>query len=163
MTTVEQYPLEKRKIIKKSLMTELILSVILLILIIGMLIIQGMVFAGGIIWIIRLLIAIAIIAMIIQPVYQYYYYKKYFYDVRPDFLIIRKGTIAPREGILNYAKLQDVYVDQDILDRIFSIYDVHVSTATSMSANEAHIDGVNHENAIAIREKILGQIKKNSK
>lgn len=69
----------------------------------------------------------------------------------------------PRETILPYEKLQDVYVDQDVFDRIFRLYDVHVSTATFMSGFEAHIDGVNKENAEAIREIILENIRKNKK
>ena len=64
-----------------------------------------------------------------------------------------------RETILNYDKIQDVYMDQDLLDRIFSLWDVHVSTATVMSGAEAHIDGVNHDNALAIRELILSKIR----
>ena len=96
----------------------------------------------------------------IVPIHQYYYYKKYFYDARPDFLQIRKGWILTIEVILDYSKIQDVYMDQDIFDRMFGLWDVHVSTATATSGIEAHIDGVNKENALAIREIILGHIRK---
>jgi membrane protein YdbS with pleckstrin-like domain len=58
--------------------------------------------------------------------------------------------------------LQDVYVDQDILDRIFSLYDVHVSSATIISGNLSHIDGLNKENAQAIKNLILSGIHKES-
>ena len=51
-------------------------------------------------------------------------------------------------------------MDQDILDRIFGLWDVHVSTATNMSGAEAHIDGVKHDNANAIKELILAKIRK---
>ena len=64
-----------------------------------------------------------------------------------------------RETILNYDKIQDVYMDQDILDRVFGLHDVHVSTATAMSGYEAHIDGVNQNNALAIKEQILEKIR----
>ncbi len=87
------------------------------------------------------------------------YYDAYFYDATAEFLKIRKGWITPREVTLPYGKLQDVYVDQDAFDRMFGLYDVHVSTATVMSGMEAHIDGVNHENSERIRELILSNIR----
>lgn len=100
---------------------------------------------------------------LIEWVYQREYYKKYFYDIREDFLIIKKGVITPTETILPYDKLQDVYVDQDIFDRFFSLYDVHVSTATVMSGIQAHIDGVNKENGQLFRKIILENIQSHQK
>ena len=55
--------------------------------------------------------------------------------------------------------MQDVYVDQDIFDRMFGLWDVHVSTATMMSGMEAHIDGVKRENAMKLREMLLQKIR----
>lgn len=43
--------------------------------------------------------------------YQTLYFEKYYYDIRKDFLVIKKGVFAPREAILPYEKLQDVYID----------------------------------------------------
>ncbi len=94
-----------------------------------------------------------------QWVYENNYFKAYFYDAAEDVLVIRKGWITPRETNLPYEKLQDVYMDQDVFDRLFKLFDVHVSTATSMSAFEAHVDGVNAENAEAIRKLLLAKIK----
>jgi membrane protein YdbS with pleckstrin-like domain len=94
-----------------------------------------------------------------QWVYENKYFDAYFYDAREDVLVIRKGWITPRETNLPYEKLQDVYMDQDIFDRFFRLWDVHVSTATTMSGMEAHVDGVNEENAEAIRKLLLAKIK----
>jgi membrane protein YdbS with pleckstrin-like domain len=153
--TIQKYPLEQKKVIKKTL------TGILGWLIMGLII---MVPLNILLW--KYIMAILIIAdililarIIIEPIYQYYYYKKYYYDVRPDFIQIRKGAILTTEVILDYAKIQDVFMDQDLFDRIFRLWDVHVSTATYASGIEAHIDGVNHENALAIRELILNQIR----
>ena len=92
--------------------------------------------------------------------YQYSFYKSYFYDIRNDFFVLKKGVFTPREASLPYDKFQDVYIDQDILDRIFGIYDVHVSTATGLSGMHAHIDGVNKKNSEILRQLILDQIRK---
>ncbi len=73
-------------------------------------------------------------------------------------MVIRKGVITSRETTLPYTKIQDVYMDQDLLDRIFGLWDVHVSTPTVTSGVEAHLDGVNRKNAVALRDAILKQM-----
>ena len=154
-TTIEKYPLEQKKVIKKTVAA-----------IWGSFLLFLFVYLPAHIFLWKNYSTFIIIAdillgfgVVIQPFYQYWYYKKYFYDVRADFLVIKKGVIMVREIILDYDKVQDVYMDQDLFDRMFSLWDVHVSTATSMSGMEAHIDGVNHDNAMVIRELILAKIR----
>lgn len=64
----------------------------------------------------------------------------------------------PREISIPYERVQDVYVDQDLWDRIFHLYDVHLSTATWTSGMEAHIDGVESDAANGLREVLLKTI-----
>jgi membrane protein YdbS with pleckstrin-like domain len=87
--------------------------------------------------------------------YQKHYYKTYFYNITDKFIIIRKGVLAPREITVPFDRIQDVYLDQDIIDRWFNVYDVHMSTATMESAVRAHIDGVEKHTAEQLRELIL--------
>ncbi len=68
-----------------------------------------------------------------------------------------------RELTVPYQRIQDVYVDQDVLDVIFHLYDVHISTATDMSSVEAHIDGLSSTNARIIRDKILERVASTNK
>jgi membrane protein YdbS with pleckstrin-like domain len=155
MTTVEKYPLEKRKIIKKTVSSSFGMLILFLI---------GPLWANIFLWNLYTIPLIIIDALfllfpLIEWIYQREYYKRYFYDIRQDFLVIKKGVITPTETVLPYDKMQDVYVDQDIFDRIFSLYDVHVSTATTMSGIQAHIDGVSKENSQIFREMILGNVK----
>lgn len=158
-TTIQQYPLEKRKITKKILVAMIGWTVFL-----GICLIAAAVFAviwNPVLWIVfYVIIAFYVLMFIIQIWYQTEYYKRYFYDIEKDFLIIKKGVIMPHETMLPYEKLQDVYMDQDLFDRMFKLWDVHVSTATAMSGYEAHIDGVSHENAESLRELILNKIRK---
>jgi membrane protein YdbS with pleckstrin-like domain len=51
-----------------------------------------------------------------------------------------------------------VYVDQDVLDRIMGLYDVHIASATASSGIEAHIDGVEHAGAEGLKKIILDKI-----
>ena len=91
-------------------------------------------------------------------IYQVHYIKKYFYNITEKFLIIRKGIFAPQEITVPLNRIQDVYFDQDILDRLLDIYDIHISTATITSGRRAHIDGVDKKNAEKLREHILNKL-----
>ena len=159
MTTVEKYPLEKRKIIKKTVRATFGAFIFFIIIPIWLNIFFWNFFTIPL----MIMDILFIIYPFIQWIYQREYYKKYFYDIRTDFLVIKKGVIMPTETVLPYDKLQDVYVDQDLFDRIFSLYDVHVSTATFMSVIQAHIDGVNNQNSQALREMILKSIRSHQK
>ena len=87
------------------------------------------------------------------------YIKRYYYDCGEQFITIKKGVFAPTEIHVQYQKIQDVYVDQDILDRIMGLYDVHIASATITSGIEAHIDGVNAEVAENLKNIILEKIR----
>lgn len=156
-TTVETYPLERAKIKKKVISAMIGWSIFFALLLILVLVI-GLGIIGALV-----LLVLYLIILIIEVIYQRAYYDSYFYDAKEDFLVIKKGAITPTQTMLPYEKLQDVYMDQDLLDRTFNLYDVHVSTATTVSGYEAHIDGLNHENAEAIREIILAKIKSENK
>lgn len=95
-------------------------------------------------------------------IYVSYYIKTYYYEDDNDFLTIKKGVFMPAEIHVQYLKIQDVYVDQDILDRILGIYDVHISSATYSSGIAAHIDGVKKETADGLKMLLLGKIKSSS-
>lgn len=110
--------------------------------------------------IIPLLIIVAIYLVFFIPysIYILAYINRYYYDLGADFITIKKGVLAPSEIHVQYYKIQDVYVDQDVLDRIFGIYDVHIASATATSSIEAHIDGVNYESAEGLKNIILSKI-----
>ena len=86
------------------------------------------------------------------------YIKRYYYDCGEQFVTIKKGVFAPTEIHVQYQKIQDVYVDQDLLDRMMGLYDVHIASATVTSGIEAHIDGVNAEVAESLKNILLEKI-----
>src|SRR3989344_2443062 len=104
-----------------------------------------------------LILIFFVIALIIY-LYQQWYYNVYYYNLTPDFIVIKKGPITPREITIPYERVQDVYVDQDIFDRIFGLYDVHLSSATISSGMEAHIDGVEKTAADGLRSLLLQRV-----
>lgn len=86
------------------------------------------------------------------------YIRTYFYDANEAFVTIKKGVFAPREIHVQFSKIQDVYVDQDIIDRTMGLYDVHLASATVASGMEAHIDGVESQAATALKELLLARV-----
>ena len=138
-STREQFPLSSKKILKKTVLSMIgwfIFSVIAFPFInyylplTQFLTISSFGFIAGF-----------ILLTIITYIYQIQYYQTYFYDLTADLVTIRKGVFTSREITLPYNRIQDVYVDQDIFDRLFGLYDVHLSTATISSCIEAHVDG----------------------
>lgn len=163
-----QYPLSPRKFWKKML--EKALSIFVLMIVLGFLFfLQQLVFSSlhqhvySITEIVYRMILFDCIGLaIILLGYACYikaYINRYFYDVGDDFITIRKGVFAPAEIHVQYQKIQDVYVEQDILDRLMGLYDVHIASATISSGREAHIDGVEFEVAESIKNIILEKIK----
>jgi membrane protein YdbS with pleckstrin-like domain len=86
------------------------------------------------------------------------YIKRYYYDGEEHFITIKKGVFAPTEIHVQWQKIQDVYVDQDILDRIMGLYDVHIASATASSGIEAHIDGVERVAAEGLKQFLLNKV-----
>jgi len=155
--TRDQFPLSTRKILKKTLergIAWIILFIVELIVII-VCAANGAINAGYSAVILIVTAIIVLIIMLCSYLYQRWYFAVYFYDLDPDYIIIKKGPITPREITIPYERIQDVYVDQDILDRILGLYDVHLSSATISSGMEAHIDGVEKQAADGLRASLL--------
>src|SRR3989344_317677 len=152
--TREKYPLSTRKILKKTLGYSVMWVIALSFVMVPVSIFLS---EASVSWIVPILISITVVALAVFLTYLYelWYFKVYFYDLTPDFIVIRKGPITPREITIPYERVQDVYVDQDILDRFFGLYDVHLSSATISSGMAAHIDGVVKEHADGLKGELL--------
>jgi membrane protein YdbS with pleckstrin-like domain len=159
--TREQFPLSPKKIVKKTvdrlIAPAILLFFLYLIAVVPLIAVGNLLFWLGIVTLIFFLIAILFVVG--TYLYQRWYFAVYFYDLTDDYIIIRKGPITPREITIPYERVQDVYVDQDIFDRMFGIYDVHLSSATVSSGMEAHIDGVEKEAADGLKKILLDTVK----
>lgn len=151
-----KYPLSPRKFWKKILDRNLLSFVFIIPFIVVsstfftsspvLMVVSGVIFLLFLLW------------NIAYAIYVKIYIKRYYYDCGENFVTIKKGVFAPTEIHVQYQKIQDVYVDQDILDRILGIYDVHIASATATSGIEAHIDGVSFEVAEHLKNTILAKI-----
>lgn len=170
--TRDKYPLSPKKVIKKTL-NGTIVGIIALIAILGVYLFfmfslnnpnladkQTNILGQYLGLAVTLIFGLGLISVISNYFYQSWYFAKYFYDLTPDYVIIKKGVITPREINVPYERIQDVYVDQDIFDRLFGLYDVHISSATYASGWFAHIDGVEKAAADGLRQLILETVSK---
>jgi membrane protein YdbS with pleckstrin-like domain len=100
-----------------------------------------------------LLFALAVPAILfpIKYVYEYFYYRSYSYGDNQEMLVLRKGVFTKREVTVPYKKMQNIFVNQDIFDKLFGLYDVHVSTVGLISQMQLHIDGVSKKNADSLK------------
>jgi len=173
--TREQFPLSKRKIWKKTVATTIGWAVALL-AIYGFLLLYGFLPSANLVYpsdsdyqlvqsvklyfdtLAILILGLICIIFILAYFYQSWYFAVYFYDLTDDLVIIRKGPISPLEITIPYERIQDVYVSQDILDRIFGIYDVHLASASLGSGVEAHIHGVEKVATDGLRAMLLKKV-----
>lgn len=153
--------MSKKKVIKKTISSGLALVFILAIaLVMGVISLFGVdastraIFSAVTIG----LVIFVVISIVTIYFYQQWYFATYFYDLTDDFIIIKKGPITPHEITIPYERVQDVYVDQDLLDRIMGLYDVHLSSATSSSGSAAHIDGVEKTASDGLRDFLLNTV-----
>jgi uncharacterized membrane protein YdbT with pleckstrin-like domain len=102
-----------------------------------------------------------ILSPIILFIYNKIYLNKYFYDMNEKYFIIKKGVVSIKEITLPFSKITDVYIDQDIFDRIFKLYDFHISTPTAESVKFAHVDGLSKEDSERMKNMVLEKIIKN--
>jgi putative membrane protein len=153
------YPLEKRKIIKKTLLKAGGIIFIFLIFLAILLAIKFQISSFFNIFSqffeIFVYAEIFLLLLILIPFFsEILYFRNYFYDLKENGLIVRKGVITKHEVTVPLDKIQDIYVDQDFLDRIFGLYDLHIATA-GFGSSDIHIDGINYMSSEALKELLL--------
>ncbi|HQU07890.1 MAG: hypothetical protein B7X04_02360 [Parcubacteria group bacterium 21-54-25] len=159
-----QYPLSVRRKFWKKLLSQTIgwgITVFLptLVLFIGGLIynLPALTFTGLVLFV-PYFVALALYAWYVKA-----YIRLYYYNDNESFITIRKGVFTPQEIHVQYPKVQDVYVDQDLIDRLLGLYDVHLASATVTSGMEAHIDGVNADIAGRLKDVLLSRVQGNAR
>ncbi|MCX8200061.1 MAG: PH domain-containing protein [Candidatus Micrarchaeota archaeon] len=159
-------PLSRKKLIKKTLegLVRISLGIIVVSLLATMWSAMGYLgYAQAISSLVMLalmiVIALALVSSAFLVAYNYVYIKNYYYDIRPSEIVIRKGVLMKKELSLAYEKVQEVYIDQDLLDKLLGIYDVHVKTAAEHSEDFAHIDGLDGDGAQKIKGMIIANIR----
>lgn len=149
-------PLERKKIIKKTLEKS---PLFVLLIILGCLLIGFNPFYLDAQFLLILGLALPVLPICGVYIYQGYYYDLYFYDFKDEGAEIRKGVISQSTGHVYYARIQNIFIDQDIGDRIFGLYDVHYETAAESSGTESSlsIPGLTKPGAEKIKNFLLAK------
>jgi len=100
------------------------------------------------------LLVILVIVTLLNLAYEIAYFKTYDYSDNAEILTLKKGVFTITTLTIPYRNIQHIFVDQDLLDRIFGLYDVHVASAGT-TGMELHIDGVNKDNASRLRDLLI--------
>ncbi len=166
----QKYPLSPRKFWKKIISNMVGYAILSLLLggfsgiLIGIVMNNGNITENYMVFVYALLgsFAVFLILMFVYSLYVKAYIKRYYYSGEENFITIKKGVFAPGEIHVQWQKIQDVYVDQDILDRLMGLYDVHIASATTTSGVEAHIDGLDHAAAEGLKKFLLDKISNGS-
>ncbi|MEM5883173.1 MAG: PH domain-containing protein [Candidatus Aenigmatarchaeota archaeon] len=151
----KEFPLEKRKILKKSVSSTFRLFVALAIA-------TSIIYPLEQFWgslLLRFLPIFLLVFFLTKLVYEIFYFKSYSYSDNEEILSLKKGVIKITEVTIPYEKVQNVFVHQDLFDRIFKLYDVHLSTIGTISQMKLHIDGVSRETAEKLKEWLLNRIR----
>ena len=152
---VQELPLEARKPLKKTVSFFPVI-IIALAVILGIVYLAAPEFLAA--WALPLAVFCATL-LILKFIYEIVYLKGYYYNFAQDVLVIRKGVFTIKEITVPFNLVQNVFVDQDIFDRAFSLWDVHLSTVTFRSEMQCHIDGLSEQNAKTLNEMLLKRIK----
>jgi len=132
ITTEQSYPIQRRWIVKSIL--NFVLSVI---------------FLTAMVWVSRfdpssdidaaigLYIPFIIIAAIIRVLYVVLRRATFHYAVEEQFLTLRQGIIAKEQRHVPYGVIQNIYIKQDLFDRLFKLAFLTVETASQGAGKTA--------------------------
>lgn len=83
----------------------------------------------------------------------YYSLKRasYFYGIDDSQLIFIRGIIIKERGYFQLSRITEVYVDRSLVDLMFGLYSLHVSTPTAQSDKFARIEGLSETSALALQ------------
>lgn len=153
------FPLSSKKVIKKTISKALVLPWVFVVISLFFApmvsVLTNYLGANTLPILVSAVVLLYLVNIIFTYVYEGWYFETYYYELTEGFVLIRKGVISNKEITIPFNRIQDVYVDQDVLDRMFGIYDVHLSSATISSTWLAHIDGLEKEAADGLKQALL--------
>lgn len=110
---------------------------------------------GGSSTTLTILVAGFIVSIVLLVFYEALSFLTYDYLMDSRNVIIKKGVFAKRRMIIPFSKITDVSIQQNLLDMLFGLYDVHISTPTQDSWLYSHICGLDERGALALTRLIL--------
>jgi membrane protein YdbS with pleckstrin-like domain len=130
------FPLNKRLVLKKMFIPLLLL-------------VSLWIFFGEHFFAIFWIPLILFLLTIFFAVFNYFYLKVLYYHLENSYILIKRYAIIPKEIVIEYVNIKDVVISQDILDKLFGLYQVKFnSNLMSPSARKmAYIEGLDQVEA----------------
>lgn len=91
---------------------------------------------------------------LILLVYQRFFRKSIYYGVQEGQLVFSRGIVLRQHGFFQLSRITEVYLERSLLDLIFGLYTLHISTPTAISDRFARIDGLDGPTATALQQKL---------
>lgn len=153
------FPLCKRKILKQTIVSSAF--ILLFIQLCFFYILKYDTTSNNQITLLTMLIFYLLIIIIPLLNYLYFrnYFNLYFYDFKKDHVHI-KDAFLEKEKIISYSQIEDVYIDQDFLDKFLDLYDIHFSLGrkNNIFRKDPHIDGIEKEIADKMMSFVLNSM-----
>ncbi len=108
------------------------------------------------------LLILPLFSLFIYYLYIRKYLSLYFYDISNDYMTIQKGVFTSHQVHISFDKVVDIYINQDLIDKLFGIYDIHLMASPFSSLEDAHVDGVSKETAEKIKVRLLDRVYKHN-
>ena len=144
----------KFPLIKKSVYNRAIKSTFTIVIIVSLISTIAFLLVKNFGTILTLAFIIVFVFFAIILVYQHFFFKSYSYSDNNELLMLRRGVFFQKTLLIPYSKIQNIFVDKDMFDAMFGLWDVHVSSAGTTQM-QLHIDGVNTETASRLRNYFL--------
>ena len=121
-------------------------------------------------------IILVILGIPIYIIYAYLRKKTFHYFLESQFLILQQGILSKQQRYIPYGVMQNVYIKQDLLDRVFGLAWLILENASEggknrpegrqidtvgFSGNKVSIPGLTKQNAEILKGIILQKIKEN--
>ena len=102
---------------------------------------------------------VIIVAAVIASAYSILAFFKYYFYIKGDKLIVKKGVFKKSTIEIPFDRIQSINFEQNLLHRVFNVVKINMDTAGS-SKNELELNALNHQRATALSEVILGANKR---
>jgi len=160
--TCREFPPERILIFRRTFQISSVLVYIFWILSSG---IVGFVsFYFGLLYEILVILGGILFIIILNLLYQWQYYKNYYYDLGKDTLLVNTWGIYGKKIEIPYEKIEKVSLYADSVDFFFGIYNLRIERSCVGSGSDyetcfdVYIKGLSKENAEKLMKKILENV-----
>jgi membrane protein YdbS with pleckstrin-like domain len=88
-------------------------------------------------------------------IYEMLYYRFYYYGIEGGHLVVSTGILLKQRGVFPLNTITDVYLDRNLLDYFFGIYNLYTSNPAGISHKYSDIHGLSKPNAVALQDYLV--------